>query len=59
MIDWIIQSFYNAQNACIKLFLFVDPTMPKTLASGLGTALFVFITLKCIEIGFKLQKDAK
>jgi hypothetical protein len=56
MIDWIIKTAIDAHNACNTLVLFLVPNMPQSLAAGLSTALFVYITLKPIQFGFKFQK---
>jgi hypothetical protein len=57
MIDWISKAFFDAHNACNTLILLIDPNMPKPLAAGLSTALVVFITLKSLQFGFKIQKN--
>ena len=57
MIDWITKAFVDAHNACNTLVLLIDPSMPRPLAAGLGTALFVLITLKSLQFGFKIQKN--
>ena len=53
MIDWITKTFVDAHSACHTLVLLIDPNMSRPLAAGLGTALFVYITLKSIQVAYK------
>lgn len=55
MIDWIIKLFIDAHSACHTLVLLIDPSMPRPLAAGLGTALFVYITLKTLAFSWRVR----